>query len=97
MKQIYKAIKAVITVMLFCFAPALLFGQTKIGGTVTDETKQPLPGVSVTLKGTTQGTVTDLNGRFLFNVQKGQVLVFSFLGFTPQEVTVNDQAIITLH
>jgi len=78
--------------MLFCSAPALLFGQTKIGGTVTDETRQPLPGVSVTLKGTTQGTVTDLNGRFLFTVQKGQTLVFSFLGFTPQEVTVGDQA-----
>ena len=39
--------------------------------------KQPLPGVSVTLKGTTKGTVTDLNGRFLFTVEKGQVLSFN--------------------
>eukprot|EP01042_Synura_sphagnicola_P017877 gene17877-22604_t len=58
--------------MLLCLAPALLFGQTKIGGTVTDDTKQPLPGVSVMLKGTTKGTTTDINGRFLFTVQKGQ-------------------------
>lgn len=79
--------------MLFCLAPVLLFGQTtKIGGTVTDSKKQPLPGVSVRLKGTTQGTVTDVNGRYLFTVQKGQVLVFSFLGFVQQEVTVGDQS-----
>ncbi|MDP9079180.1 MAG: SusC/RagA family TonB-linked outer membrane protein [Bacteroidota bacterium] len=91
MKQIYMQLKTVITVLLFCLAPALLFAQTKIGGTVTDEKKQPLPGVSVTLKGTTQGTVTDLNGRFLFTVEKGQVLSFKFLGFVPQEITVGDQ------
>jgi len=92
MKQIYFQIRTAITVLLFCFAPILLFGQTKIGGTVTDENKQPLPGVSVVLKGTTKGTVTDLNGRFLFTVEKGQVLTFRFLGFTTQEVTVGDEA-----
>ncbi|HVW95526.1 MAG TPA: SusC/RagA family TonB-linked outer membrane protein [Mucilaginibacter sp.] len=93
MKQIYIHFRTAITVMLFCLAPVLLFGQTtKIGGTVTDSKKQPLPGVSVRLKGTTQGTVTDVNGRYLFTVQKGQVLVFSFLGFVQQEVTVGDQS-----
>jgi TonB-dependent SusC/RagA subfamily outer membrane receptor len=91
MKQIYMQLRTVITVLLFCLAPAILFGQTKIGGTVTDGKKQPLPGVSVTIKGTTQGTVTDLNGRFLFTVQNGQVLTFKFLGFVTQEITVGDQ------
>jgi len=91
MKQLYIHLRTVITALLLCLSPALLFGQIKIGGTVTDENKQPLPGVSVTLKGTTSGTVTDLNGRFLFTVAKGQVLSFKFLGYVPQEVTVGDQ------
>ena len=78
---------------LLCLTPALLFGQTKIGGTVTDENKQPLPGVSVMLKGTTKGVTTDLNGRFLFTVTKGQVLTFRFVGYATQEVTVGDQTV----
>ncbi|MDB4922577.1 SusC/RagA family TonB-linked outer membrane protein [Mucilaginibacter sp.] len=92
MKQIYMQLKTVITVLLFCLAPIILFGQSKIGGTVTDDKKQPLPGVSVMLKGTTKGTVTDLNGRFLFTVEKGQVLVFKFLGFVTREITIGDQS-----
>jgi len=92
MKQLYVHFRTLITALLLCLSPALLFGQIKIGGTVTDENKQPLPGVSVTLKGTTKGTVTDLNGRFLFTVEKGQVLSFRFLGYVPQEVTIGDQA-----
>ena len=91
MKHIYMHLRAVITVLLFCLAPALLFGQTKIGGTVTDNKKQPLPGVSVSIKGTTSGGLTDVNGRFLLTVNKGQVLVFKFLGFVTQEITVDDQ------
>src|ERR1700692_1805924 len=92
MKQIYKQFKTVITVLLLCIAPVLLFGQTKIGGTVTDENKQPLPGVSVVVKGTANGTVTDVNGRFLLTVIKGQVLTFKFLGYGPQEITVGNKA-----
>jgi TonB-linked SusC/RagA family outer membrane protein len=91
MKHIYMHLRAVITVLLFCLAPALLFGQTKIGGTVTDNKKQPLPGVSVSIKGTTSGGLTDVNGRFLLTVNKGQVLVIKFLGFVTQEVTVGDE------
>src|SRR5258707_6108877 len=93
MKQIYKQFKTVITVLLFCIVPILLFGQTKIGGTVTDDNKQTLPGVSVVIKGTTKGTVTDINGRFLLNAEKGQVLTFKFLGYVPQEITVSDQPV----
>ncbi|HTD39331.1 MAG TPA: carboxypeptidase-like regulatory domain-containing protein, partial [Mucilaginibacter sp.] len=96
MKQLYIHLRTMITFALLCLAPILTFGQTKIGGTVTDENKQPLPGVSVLLKGTNKGTVTDLNGRFLFTVEKGQVLTFKFLGYLTQEVTVGDQANYTI-
>ena len=91
MKQLYIHFRTVITIVLLCLAPVLLFGQTKIGGTVTDENKQPLPGVSVLLKGTTKGTVTDVNGSFLFTVEKGQVLTFKFLGYVARNLTIDDQ------
>ncbi len=90
MKQLYIHFKTVMAIALLCLAPVLLFGQVKIGGTVTDENKQPLPGVSVLLKGTAKGTVTDVNGRFLFTVEKGQVLTFKFLGYANQDVAIGD-------
>jgi TonB-dependent SusC/RagA subfamily outer membrane receptor len=91
MTQLYINFKTVIVLALFCLAPALLFGQNKIGGYVTDDNKQPLPGVTVTLKGTTKGTVTDVSGRFVFNAQKGQVLTFTFIGYLKQDVTITDE------
>jgi TonB-linked SusC/RagA family outer membrane protein len=92
MKQIYIKLRAVLAVVLLCIAPNILLAQSKIGGTVIDDNKQPLPGVSVTLKGAAKGTVTDVNGKFLFTAVKGQTLVFKFLGFVTQEVTVTNQA-----
>jgi len=91
MKQIYMHLRTIITAVLFCLAPVLLFGQSKIGGTVTDAQKQPLPGVTVTLKGTTQGTITDGAGHYSISADKGRVLIFSFLGFVKQEITVGDE------
>ncbi len=91
MKQLYMQLKTVVTIVLFCLSPILLFGQTQIGGTVTDENQQPLPGVSVMLKGSSKGTVTDGNGRFLFTVNKGQVLTFKFIGFVTRDITIGDQ------
>src|ERR1700744_5832483 len=91
MKQLYIHFRTVMAIALLCLAPVLLFGQVKIGGTVTDENKQPLPGVTVLLKGTTKGTVTDVNGRFLFTVTKGDVLTIKFLGYVSQDVTVDNQ------
>ncbi len=61
--------------------------QSKIAGTVTDDGGQPLPGVTVVVKGTTQGTITDANGRYsLSDVAKEATLIFSFVGMTSQEV-----------
>ncbi|OOQ57332.1 SusC/RagA family TonB-linked outer membrane protein [Mucilaginibacter pedocola] len=59
-----------------------------VTGTVTDETKQPLPGVTVRVKGTTTAVSTDANGRYSINANSGAVLVFSFVGYINQEVTV---------
>ena len=68
-----------------------------VSGTVTDESQQSLPGVNVLEKGTTNGTTTDASGRFTLNLQdESSVLVFSFIGYTSQEVPVNGRSIINI-
>jgi hypothetical protein len=62
--------------------------QAKITGVVTDEKNLPLPGVSVRIKGTTIGITTDVSGRYSIEAGEGAVLVFSFIGYTPKEITV---------
>jgi hypothetical protein len=65
-----------------------------IVGTVTDA-KGPLPGVNVKLKGTTTGTVTDVNGKYKLTLPEGSgTLVFSFIGYNPQEVAINNRTSI---
>ncbi|RYY30033.1 MAG: TonB-dependent receptor [Sphingobacteriaceae bacterium] len=63
----------------------------RISGTVTDETNQPAPGVSVMVKGTTTGTVTDANGRYTLSAEPGSSLIFTYIGYTRQEVVVGSQ------
>ncbi|QTE34684.1 SusC/RagA family TonB-linked outer membrane protein [Mucilaginibacter gossypii] len=96
MNKIYQRLKTVITVLLFCVAPSILFGQTKISGTVTDDKHLPLPGVSVRIKEQNKGTVTDIDGRYIINASAGQTLVFSFIGYTSQSVVVGDKPIINV-
>ena len=67
-----------------------------VTGTVTEE-EGPLPGVSVAIKGTTMGVVTDVNGKFTITVPSAEaVLVFSFVGYTTQEVEVGDQRVMAI-
>ncbi|MBL0744712.1 TonB-dependent receptor [Chryseolinea sp. Jin1] len=64
-----------------------------VSGTVTDETSQPLPGVNVLVKGSSQGTTTDSNGKFTLSVlDDNATLVFTFIGYVPQEVAVGSQS-----
>jgi TonB-linked SusC/RagA family outer membrane protein len=68
-----------------------------ISGTVTDENNQPLPGVNVIEKGTSNGTTTDASGTYALNVQdESSVLVFSFIGYVSQEVSVNGRATVNV-
>ena len=63
--------------------------QTKLTGTVTDETNKPLQGVSISSKPAGKTTVTDANGRYTLTLTKGTVLVFSYTGKLTMEQTVN--------
>ena len=67
--------------------------QTSIAGTITDNMGEPLPGASVLEKGTTNGTITDIDGRFQLNVRDDAVLVFSFVGYKSKEIAVAGRSV----
>lgn len=82
--------------MFFLAFQVLAFGQGKtVSGNVTDEMGAPLPGVSVVIQGTTQGTITDIDGNYSVNLEEGQnVLQFSFIGFENQTIDVSNQSVV---
>ncbi|MCK0144942.1 SusC/RagA family TonB-linked outer membrane protein [Arenibacter sp. F26102] len=76
--------------------PKLIFQQI-ISGVVIDDIGAPLPGASIVLKGTSNGTVTDFDGNFSISVEaENAVLVVSYLGFLTQEVVVGDSQELTI-
>lgn len=85
-------------VLLLFAGLQVAFAQRTVTGVVTSSTdNSALIGVSVVLKGTTTGTTTDIDGRYSIAVPNDQaVLQFSFIGFTPQEVTVGGQSTINV-
>src|SRR5690606_35370009 len=94
-----KRIQLLFIVMALCMAiPWSAAAQTgKVSGTVTDERNDPLPGVSVVIKGTTKGTATDADGRFSLEYQNtDDILVFSFVGYQSQEIRVGSQSVINI-
>ena len=73
------------------------FQQNSVSGKVTDTRNQPLPGVTVVVKGTSQGNVTNMDGNYtLLNIPENATLVFSFVGMKFQEVIVGSQTSINL-
>lgn len=85
-------------IVLTTFNEELLPQQQRIvSGKVTDQSGQPLPGVTVVVKGTTQGTVTNADGNYsLTNIPEDATLVFSFVGMKTQEVVVGNQTNINV-
>ncbi len=76
--------------ILFFLVTGPLFAQVKLSGQVKDESGAPLPGVSVVIKGTTTGVITDVDGRYLLNVpNQSGTLQFSFVGMGNEEVQFN--------
>jgi len=74
------------------------FGQNGLTGQVIDNNNMPLPGVSVVIKGTTAGTITDFDGNYNLNTELSDstVLVFSYVGFKTQEILVDGQSVINV-
>ena len=63
----------------------------KITGTVLDPTGMPVIGANIMIKGTTNGTITDMDGKFSLDVPKGATLVVTYVGYTNQEISVGNQ------
>ena len=84
--------------LLMLASVASVFSQeTKVTGTVLDAAGDPMIGVNIVLKGTTSGTITDLDGKYSLNVPEGKVgavLIFNYIGFQKQEIPVNGRNLI---
>jgi len=71
--------------------------QVRVSGKVIEAaTKEPLPGVSILIKGTSTGTTTDIDGNYSLNAAEGDVLQFSYIGFLVQEVAIGNQSTINV-
>lgn len=78
------------------FFSSLIFAQnTKtISGTVTEDTKDPVIGANVLVKGKTLGTITNIDGKYTIQASPNDIIVFSFIGLESKEVKVEDQSVI---
>ena len=83
--------------LLLVFLVQLTYAQNKmVSGTITDDSGLPLPGVNVIKKGSSSGTQSDFDGKYAVKVTPGDILHFSFVGFTNQEITISNQSIINI-
>ncbi|GIV35902.1 MAG: hypothetical protein KatS3mg032_0281 [Cyclobacteriaceae bacterium] len=83
-----------LAVMLAGVSAAWAQTRTISGKVTSSDDGSPIPGVNVQVKGTSTGTVTDANGSFSISVGNDAVLVFSFIGYVTQEVTVGSQTTV---
>jgi outer membrane receptor protein involved in Fe transport len=83
--------------LLMIFSISIGFSQNVIGGKVVDsETKGPLPGATIVVKGTSNGVVSGFDGTFSLNANAGDTLEISFLGYATQEVSAGSALVIEL-
>lgn len=83
--------------IFFCFVSSIQAQQVSVSGQITDEKGEPVVGATVVLQGTTSGTISDANGNYaLKNLRPGDVILFSFIGYTTQSVSVGTQTVINV-
>lgn len=90
-------IKFLLVSIIFCL-PFLAQAQERIvSGKVTDNNGEPLIGITIVEKGTTNGTISDVDGSYRIKlIQENPVLIFSYIGFKTQEIPVNNQTVINI-
>lgn len=81
---------------VFVFIGSAVFAQSReVSGRVTDAEGSPVPGANVVIKGTNQGTITDIDGGYTISVpQSSNTLVYSFIGYANQEVNIDSRSVI---
>jgi TonB-dependent starch-binding outer membrane protein SusC len=81
--------------LLFCLMQTVVFAQeVEISGKVVDADGSPMPGVSILIKGTNKGAITDFDGNYTLKATSDATLVYSFVGSTTQEIVVGNQTVI---
>lgn len=84
-----------VLILIFVVFSLRVFAQVSLSGVVTDETGEPLIGVTVVVKGTTTGTVTDIDGNYhLSGVAETATLVFSYIGMEPKEIKISSSTTV---
>jgi len=92
MRIIRKNLNVLILMLSLLLGNFAMAQQTVLTGKVTDSSSgESLPGVSIVVKGTTNGTITNIDGIFTLGVKKGDVIQFSFVGYKTQEIVANGQ------
>jgi TonB-dependent starch-binding outer membrane protein SusC len=91
--QLQRTLPALLTIIVMLLS-ASVYAQNNqsVRGKVLDETGKPLSGVTVAVKNTARGTVSGTDGSYTINAATGEVLLFSFIGYTPAQVTVGSNA-----
>jgi TonB-dependent SusC/RagA subfamily outer membrane receptor len=77
-------------------SPLSIWAQEQVSGTVTDENGAPLPGATVVVEETNQGTTTDFDGNYQINAAQGQTIVFSYVGYESQSMAVGTSSSINM-
>ncbi|MGX1023528.1 SusC/RagA family TonB-linked outer membrane protein [Psychroflexus sp. MBR-150] len=81
---------------LFLFLPLGILAQNTLSGTVVDDQNMPVPGVNILIENTQRGTTTDFDGNYTIEINNGEVLVFSYLGFKTQKISYTGQSEINV-
>ena len=88
--------KLLLLVLIFLSGMSYAIAQNAVTGTVTDENGDGIPGANIIVKGTRTGSVTDFDGNYSLNAGSGDVLVFSYVGYSTQEITVGSETEISV-
>lgn len=88
--------KKILTAFIVMLSISVFSQEKSITGTVTDEAGQPLLGVALIVKGTNTGAITDFDGKYTIKANKGDVIVFSYIGMEGRELTVGDSNTINV-
>ena len=88
--------KLLLLVLMFISGMSYALAQSAVTGTVTDENGEGIPGANIVIKGTSNGTITDMNGDFALNASSDDVLVVTYVGYSTIEIAVGSQSEINI-
>ena len=88
--------KLLLLVLVFISGLSYAVAQSAVTGTVTDENGEGIPGANIIIKGTSQGTITDMDGGFALNASSSDVLIITYVGYSTVEVPVGSQSNLSI-